>query len=79
LTRAYDAIDDERPTIIIAYTIKGIGLPFQGHKDNHAGMMTPAQMEIFQAAMGVRPQHEWDKFEGLEAQATMRIGAERRP
>ncbi len=30
-----------------------------GHKDNHAGMMTPAQMEAFQAAMGVRPEHEW--------------------
>jgi pyruvate dehydrogenase E1 component len=59
----------ERPTCFICYTVKGFGLPMAGHKDNHAGMMTPAQMETFQAAMGVRPQHEWDKFEGLEAQA----------
>jgi pyruvate dehydrogenase E1 component len=59
----------EKPTCFICYTVKGFGLPMAGHKDNHAGMMTPAQMETFQAAMGVRPQHEWDKFEGLEAQA----------
>ncbi len=30
-----------------AYTVKGFGLPFAGHKDNHAGLMTPAQMETF--------------------------------
>ena len=24
---------------------RAIGLPFQGHKDNHAGLMTVAQME----------------------------------
>src|SRR5674476_1590520 len=36
-----------------------------GHKDNHAGLMTPAQMEVFRQKMCVRPGHEWDKFEGL--------------
>jgi pyruvate dehydrogenase E1 component len=55
----------DRPTCFICYTVKGFGLPMAGHKDNHAGMMTPAQMESFQKAMGVRPGHEWDKFEGL--------------
>jgi len=59
----------EKPTCFICYTVKGFGLPMAGHKDNHAGMMTPAQMGTFQAAMGVREGHEWDKFEGLEAQA----------
>ena len=34
-------------------------------KDNHAGLMTPAQMETFRQAMHVRPGHEWDPFEGL--------------
>ena len=47
------------------YTVKGFGLPFAGHKDNHAGLMTPQQMETFRQAMGVRPGHEWEKFEGL--------------
>ena len=45
---AFDAIDHDRPVCFIAYTIKGYGLPFAGHKDNHAGLMTPAQMETFQ-------------------------------
>jgi pyruvate dehydrogenase E1 component len=45
--------------------VKGFGLPFAGHKDNHAGLMTPAQMDVFRAKMAVRPGHEWDKFEGL--------------
>src|SRR5207244_1996877 len=49
----------------IAYTIKGAGLPFQGHKDNHAGLMTLEQMETWRVSTGVRPGHEWDKFEGL--------------
>jgi pyruvate dehydrogenase E1 component len=46
-----------------------MGLPFAGHKDNHAGLMTAEQMEGFRAAMGIRPGHEWDLFEGLEATA----------
>ena len=65
LTKAFGAIDHDRPTCFICYTIKGYGLPFAGHKDNHAGLMTPAQMEIFRTAMNVRPGHEWDTFEGL--------------
>ena len=43
-----------------------MGLPFAGHKDNHAGLMTKEQMEVFRAAMGIRPGHEWDLFEGLD-------------
>ena len=62
---AFDRIDHDRPVCFIAYTIKGFGLPFAGHKDNHAGLMTPAQMETFRAAMNIRPAHEWDPFEGL--------------
>ncbi len=66
---AFDAIDHDRPVCFIAYTIKGIGLPFAGHKDNHSGLMTPAQMDSFRAAMNIRPGHEWDAFEGLREPA----------
>ena len=66
IIEAFDGIDHDRPVCFIAYTIKGFGLPFAGHKDNHAGLMTPAQMETFRAAMKIRPEHEWDRFEGLE-------------
>ncbi|HVY56398.1 MAG TPA: transketolase, partial [Xanthobacteraceae bacterium] len=64
LTHAVRAAERDRPTCFLCYTIKGYGLPLAGHKDNHAGLMTPAQMEAFRAAMDVRPGHEWDRFEG---------------
>jgi pyruvate dehydrogenase E1 component len=63
--RAADAAGDQ-PTCFIAYTIKGMGLPFAGHKDNHAGLMSPEQMQSFQAEMGVREGHEWEVTEGLD-------------
>jgi pyruvate dehydrogenase E1 component len=69
IIEAFDGIDHDRPVCFIAYTIKGFGLPFAGHKDNHAGLMTPAQMETFRAAMKIRPEHEWDRFEGLDTPA----------
>ncbi|WP_420135579.1 transketolase [Rhodopseudomonas sp.] len=65
LLDAFESIDHDRPVCFIAYTIKGVGLPFQGHKDNHAGLMTPAQIEAYRAAQNIRPGHEWDRFEGL--------------
>src|SRR5260221_6055466 len=70
---AFHNADPEKPTCFICYTVKGFGLPFAGHKDNHAGLMTPPQMETFREVMGVRPGHEWEKFEGLTlAQETLR-------
>jgi pyruvate dehydrogenase E1 component len=65
MCEAFESIDHDRPVCFIAYTIKGMGLPFQGHKDNHAGLMTVAQMEKYRAAQNIRPGHEWDKFEGM--------------
>src|SRR6195952_4895437 len=62
---AFEAIDHDRPVCFIAYTIKGVGLPMQGHKDNHAGLMTVTQMEKWRASQNIRSGHEWDKFEGL--------------
>jgi len=57
----------DRPVCFIAYTIKGFGLPLAGHKDNHSGLMTPAQMETFRDAMKVGEGKEWQPFEGLDA------------
>ncbi|MDF0491989.1 transketolase [Bradyrhizobium yuanmingense] len=69
MLEAFDKIDHDRPVCFIAYTIKGVGLPFQGHKDNHAGLMTVAQMEKYRESQNIRPGHEWDKFEGLPQDA----------
>src|SRR5206468_5050708 len=65
LTQAFDAADDDVPTFFIALTIKGFGLPFAGHKDNHAGLMNPTQMSALRDAMGVREGHEWEPLEGV--------------
>jgi pyruvate dehydrogenase E1 component len=67
LCAAFEDVRTDRRTCFIVYTIKGFGLPLQGHKDNHAGLMTPAQMETFRARMDIRPGHEWDPREGLSA------------
>src|SRR5436305_13815496 len=69
LIEAFSQVDHDRPLCFIAYTIKGFGLPFAGHKDNHAGLMTAAQMDAFRAAMKVRLGHEWEPFEGLAVPA----------
>ncbi len=68
LTEAFRTQDAEgdQPTCFIAYTVKGMGLPFAGHKDNHSGLMTKEQMETFRSVMAIRPGHEWDLFEGLD-------------
>ncbi|RIK83819.1 MAG: transketolase [Hyphomicrobiales bacterium] len=67
----------DRPVCFIAYTIKGYGLPLAGHKDNHAGLMTPAQVEALREALGIRPGREWEPYEGLkDADALRRFVAE---
>jgi pyruvate dehydrogenase E1 component len=58
---------DDRPKLFIAYTVKGYRLPFQGHKDNHSGLMTPAQIEALRDELGVRAGEEWDALSGLPA------------
>jgi len=70
LVEAFEkAAQHDRPTCFLAYTIKGKGLPLAGHKDNHAGLLTPGQLEAYKASAGIRPGHEWDKFEGLSKPA----------
>lgn len=65
LMDAFDSAQDDRPTIFIAYTIKGFGLPLAGHKDNHSGMMNPAQIQELRVSMNIPEGHEWEPFGGL--------------
>jgi len=65
LLDTFRGVTSEAPQLFVIYTVKGFGLPFQGHKDNHAGQMTNAQMEAFQRRMGVAPGEEWAPFAGL--------------
>jgi pyruvate dehydrogenase E1 component len=63
---AFRAAADDRPTCFIAYTIKGYGLPFAGHKDNHAGLMSPEQISILRRQMNIREGEEWEPAAGLD-------------
>jgi pyruvate dehydrogenase E1 component len=67
LVEAFDAAAaDDTPTVFIAYTVKGFGLPLQGHKDNHAGLLTPTQVEALRDQLGIAPGEEWSPYAGLE-------------
>src|SRR5690606_1861688 len=83
-----DAAMDDVPTLFVAWTVKGFGLPFAGHKDNHAGLMNPTQMAALREAMGIRDGEEWEPLGGVGANARpglealiekSRVAREKRP
>ena len=59
LCEAFDSATDSHPTVFLAYTVKGWGTPLAGHKDNHAGLMSTAQMAAFRNQIGVAEGSEW--------------------
>ena len=79
LADAFDAIDHDRPTCFLAYTIKGWGTPLAGHKDNHAGLMTKAQMAEVQTQMGVPENQEWDRMAAVDDPAAFQGWLDRVP
>ena len=62
MAEAFAAIDHDKPTCFLAYTIKGWGTPIAGHKDNHGGLMNKTQMAEWQKHMGVAESEEWEPF-----------------
>ena len=62
LADTFASVDHDRPVCFLAYTIKGWGTPIAGHKDNHGGLMTKAQMAQWQAHMGVAQGAEWEPY-----------------
>lgn len=65
LVEAFDGAQDDVPTLFIAYTVKGQGLPFAGHKDNHAGLMNPGQIAQLRDRLGIAEGEEWQPYAGL--------------
>ena len=65
LVEAFDAAQDDVPTLFVAWTVKGFGLPFAGHKDNHAGLMNPTQMAALRDSMGITEGDEWKPLAGI--------------
>ena len=75
LVEAFDAAQDDVPTLFVAWTVKGFGLPFAGHKDNHAGLMNPTQALALRDSMGVKEGEEWEPLAGIGGNARSGVEA----
>ncbi|PWW24259.1 pyruvate dehydrogenase E1 component [Geodermatophilus normandii] len=62
LREAFSRIDDTRPTVVIAYTLKGYGLATEGHPQNHSALLTEAQLGELAERVGVDPARPWAGF-----------------
>lgn len=63
LLDTYRQVDDSRPTVVFAYTVKGRGLPTEGHPNNHSALLTEAQMQILAESVGADQADPWRAFE----------------
>ncbi|MCC6178762.1 MAG: pyruvate dehydrogenase [Chloroflexi bacterium] len=54
--------NQDAPTVVFAYTIKGWGLPIAGHPMNHSALLTDTQMAELREELGVPADGEWDRF-----------------
>lgn len=82
LLEQYSTIDNSRPTILFAYTVKGRGLATEGHPNNHSALLTEAQMAELAARSGITTDDPWQKFAAgsIEASACADAAARlRRP
>jgi pyruvate dehydrogenase E1 component len=71
LGEAFRAIDDTRPTVIFAYTVKGHGLATEGHPQNHSSLLTAAQFAQLAAQLGTDPDDPWAPFPHDSAEAAL--------
>ena len=62
LGHAFAMIDDTRPTVIFAYTVKGYGLAMEGHPQNHSALLSAGQLAELAGRSGVDPAHPWQIF-----------------
>src|SRR4051794_53220 len=62
LLNAYEQIDDTRPTVVFAYTVKGNGLPTEGHPQNHSALLNAEQMEQLARRCGMDLARPWSRF-----------------
>jgi pyruvate dehydrogenase E1 component len=62
LLDAFDDIDDSRPSVILAYTIKGYHLPTEGHPQNHSSLLSEDQMRDLGVQLGMSLDAPWERF-----------------
>ncbi|HET8617243.1 MAG TPA: pyruvate dehydrogenase [Actinomycetales bacterium] len=71
LLQTYASASRERPTVVFAYTIKGWGLPIEGHPNNHSALLTGDEMEALAAALGTSLGDPWQRFADGSPEATL--------
>jgi len=71
LGEVFGMIDDTRPTVIFAYTVKGYGLAMEGHPQNHSALLTPEQLAELAARSGVDASRPWQVFPNGSAEADL--------
>jgi len=62
LRSAFAQVDDTRPTVVLAYTLKGYGLATEGHPQNHSALLNEAQIGQLADALDVDPADPWAVF-----------------
>ncbi|WP_265443701.1 transketolase-like TK C-terminal-containing protein [Flexivirga meconopsidis] len=78
LDEAFDSIDDTRPTVIFAYTVKGFGLATEGHPQNHSALLTETQFAELAARVGMDAERPWQRFaDGTPEAAACAVAAAR--
>ncbi len=78
LIDAFGRIDDTRPTVIVAYTVKGYGLATEGHPQNHSALLTEEQMQLLAAEVGTDLADPWAPFPSGSDEADLCLEVERR-
>ena len=63
LRKAFRSVDNTRPTVVFAYTVKGRGLPVEGHPGNHSALLTEEQYGQLAASLGADQQDPWHAFD----------------
>ncbi|HEY0816321.1 MAG TPA: pyruvate dehydrogenase [Pseudonocardia sp.] len=71
LREAFTSIDDTRPTVIFAYTIKGYGLASEGHPQNHSSLLTAEQMGQLAQEVGASMDEPWAPLPADSAAAAL--------
>jgi pyruvate dehydrogenase E1 component len=67
LRQTFREVDNDRPTVVFAYTIKGKGLPVEGHPANHSALLTEEQYAELAQALGQDPHDPWQAFDPTSA------------
>jgi pyruvate dehydrogenase E1 component len=62
LADVFAMIDDHRPTVIFAYTVKGYGLAIEGHPQNHSALLNESQLAELARRSGTDPENPWQRF-----------------